>query len=330
MQKLIVMLSICLMGTAVLVAESCGNRCAGWPSFSPCEHSPWPSSFNIDVGGGFRKDKFKWSKGGQAVANPDGSLPPYGIRSNLNWKDLRIAQFGGTAEYVSCRNYAVRIEASYGRIYHGKNIDSDYFVIDDESTKFAVAESKAGKGHVYDLSAAVGYRITSTCRRFVATPLIGYSQYAQYLHMYDGSMRLDLSENKLGPFPGLNSTYTTRWFGPWIGLDFTTRVERCAYLFGSFQWHMLTYRGHGRWNLRHDIGPFNHKAYGYGYLATLGGKWEIWNNWSLGIVGSYRMFRTKHGHVRVKLLPEDVLGYERFNGAIWHSFSASAIVAWRF
>jgi len=320
------MLAGCLLANALLVADCCCDF--SWPTAGGCMHSPWPSTFNLYAGGGYRQDKFKWS-----IAGPDPDNIPNTL-SELQWKNLRIAQFGGVASYTSCRNYVVRVDASYGRIYHGRWEDADYLG-NDKTDIFSFSTGKAGRGHVYDLSGAVGYRVISTCKRFIASVLVGYAQYAQYLHMYAGKQVIDIFSvpESLGPFTGLTSTYTTRWMGPWAGIDFTARVERCAYLFGSVQWHGLMYRGHGRWNLRDDLGPFFHKAYGYGYLATLGTNWEIWNNWSIGLMGSYRMFRTKHGHEHVRVtLPNGFSfdGVTRFNGAIWHAWTASAIIAWRF
>lgn len=320
MRKLLLILSTCVLSSQALVADLCDNWCNGWPSAAKSCTTDWPSAFEIDFGGGFRKDYLEWS-----IAGPDQDP---NILSQLQWKDLRIAQLGGTISYVSCRNYAIRLEADYGRIYHGHVVDADY-ASDDKQDMFLLSDNKAGKGHVYDLSAAAGYRVTSTCARFVATPLIGYSQHAQYLHLYDGHQLFPFDIR----FPGLNSTYSTRWYGPWIGIDFEARVERCAFLFGGFEWHMLAYRGHGRWNLREDLGPFYHKAYGMGWVGTLGGKWEIWNNWSIGVVGSYRNFRTRHGHENVVFNdPEDGPVYvrTRFNQAKWRTYSVSAIIAWRF
>lgn len=302
------------------MADSCASWCEGWPAAGKSCTTNWPSAIDIDLGGGFRKDKFEWS-----IAGID-NIP--NVLSELQWKDLRIAQIGGYASYVSCRNYAVRIDAQYGRIYHGNIVDTDYASSGREDL-FSLSRNNASKGHVYDLSGAVGYRVTSTCARFVATPFIGYSQYAQYLHIYDGHQLFPTDFR----FPGLNSTYTTRWYGPWFGIDFEARVERCAFLFGGFEWHMLAYRGHGRWNLRPDIKPFYHKAYGMGYLATLGGKWEIWNNWAIGISGSYRNFRTRHGHENVVYIdPVDgpIAVRTKFNQAKWRSYSVSAFSAWRF
>lgn len=329
MRKFVWLLSACILGTTMLTAGCCDDWCdncwCGWPEANKgCCDSDWPSPFNIFLGGGYRQDNFMWS-----IAGPN-KVP--NVLSKLEWKKLRIAQFGGTASYVSCRNYAIRIDASYGQIYNGRNKDTDY-LSNGKKDIFSLSKSNAGKGHVYDLSGAVGYRVTSTCSRFIGTALVGYAHYGQYLHIYDGKQIIDIFNECPGPIPNLNSTYTTRWFGPWIGIDFMAKVERCTYLFGSIQGHLLEYRGRGRWNLREDIGPFFHKAYGYGYLATLGTSWEIWDNWAIGVVGSYRNFKTHSGHDRTKI-NDPICGPThirlRFNHAKWRSFSISGVIVWRF
>jgi hypothetical protein len=361
-------LAVCPLGAAWWnPCLPCGDF---FSSFGPsaCCSSPWPSPFNFEAGIGYRRDTFRWSRGRMQECR-DIQLrqsqllnPRYrGLWSELQWKDVRIIEFGGSASYVSCRNYAIKAWGSYGHIYHGVNKDSDFFrkregqcgdslsndllgndpsidsgdcdrLIDRDLVSRSI--NKAGRGHVYDASIGVGYRVTSSCKRFIATPLIGYSDHAQCLHIFDGNQvysRFGLEP--LGPFPGLNSRYTTRWFGPWAGMDFTTQVEKCAYAFGSFEWHQLHYRGHGCWNLRSDMGPFYHRAHGFGYLATLGAKWEIWNDWGIGVVGSYRNFRTRGGKEKVTLI-DPVFGVthtiERLNGVHWNSWSITGIISWRY
>lgn len=325
-------LSTCVLSSQALFAgfcgSGCGSGCTDWPSTASNCYGGWPPELNINFGAGFRKDKFSWSIAG-LTETPDGTLiDSPNILSELKWKDLQMAQFGGDLTYVSCRNYAIRLAGQYGTIYHGKVEDYDYLG-DGRTGLFSLSKNKADGGHVYDLSAGAGYRVTSTCGRFIGTVLAGYSQFAQYLQITDGHQIIPTDHE----FAGLNSKYTTRWYGPWVGVDFEARVERCAYLFGGFEWHMLAYRAHGLWNLRPDIGRFHHKAYGQGYLATLGGKWEIFNNWAIGVMGSYRMFRTRHGSERsVYVDPTEgpIQIAARFNGAKWHAYTVSATVSWRY
>lgn len=296
-----------------------------------CPVDDWPSSFNAAFGSGYRVDKVSWR-----ISGP--SQDEY-ILSKLNWKNLQIIEVGGYAKYVSCTNYAIRISGDYGGIYHGRNVDSDYLVIQDDdgddTDKFLTSQSRnnAGRGKVYDFEAGVGYRVTSTGGRFVATPQVGYSWHGQKLHLYDGDQTFDLFHpERVGPIEGLNSTYSARWFGPWVGMDFAARVEACTYIFGSFEWHWVSYRGTGRWNLREDMGPFQQRANGYGYIATLGGTWEIWRHVAFGLNGTYRNMRTSSGHESYT----DYSYYEPirvrfpFDQAKWSSVSVSAIITWRY
>lgn len=310
-----------------LVTTSCG-----------CED--WPSPVHVYFGWGYRQDKFKWS-----IAGPN-NVP--NILSELRWKDLRISQIGGDASYVSYRNYAIRIAGDYGHIYHGNNTDADFhqkLVPDTDSTTprdkdfetrkklFSLSKNDAGKGYVYDLNGGVGYRCMSNCGRFIGTPLVGYAWHGQSLHIFNGNQVIDTVTCEIGPFPGLNSKYKARWYGPWVGIDFRVQVECCASIFGNFEWHQTKYRGTGCWNLRSDLGPFHHKAYGHGYVLTLGGNWEIWKTFSIGIVGNYRHFRTGHGRETLEVIhgPDCIEHSEtRFNGAKWVSWSISGLIAWRY
>lgn len=327
MRKFLSTLTVCLMTSTSLMAS--WSSWTSWynelvPPNCACCGEDWPSPVNIDFGWGYRQDKFEWSIAG---------LKNYpNVLSELKWHDLRISQIGGEASYVSWRNYAVRIAGDYGNIYHGENKDAD-FLLDGKKGLTSLSKNDAGKGYVYDINGGVGYRCTSTCGRFVATPLVGYAWHGQNLHIFDGNQIIDTVNCAIGPFPGLHSKYKARWYGPWVGIDFRAQVECCAYLFGNFEWHQNTYRATGCWNLRSDLGPFHHKAYGHGYVVTLGGNWEIWRKWSIGVVGNYRNFRTGSGRESLEVIhgPDCVeRSTTKFNGAKWHSWSISGLAAWRF
>lgn len=321
MKKLALALTTCFTLPLALFGSCCSAIPDG-PAFG-VSHA-WPSSINLDICTGFREDRFEWS-----IAGID-DFP--NVLSELKWKELRMVEVSGYASYVSPCNYAIRFSGDYGFIYHGKNIDSDYLQ-DDEHGLFSRSINNAGKGFVFDVEGAVGYRVISTCSRFVAILLGGYGYHDQHLHIYDGRQVFSPFLSELGPISGLNSRYRTRWYGPWIGLDFNTHVECCAYLFGSMEWHFLNYRGEGHWNLREDIGPFFHRAWGQGYVGVLGANWEIWGNWSIGVVGTYRHFWTHHG--REKLIVNDPIFGEievhtRFNHASWVVGTLSGLITYRF
>ena len=180
MRKFILSLSIGVLTSTGLMAGPC---CNGRSCEMPGASSKWPSSVNLDVGVGYRRDKFHWSIGGI------GGVP--NVLSELKWKHLNSVQVEGYGSYVSCRNYAIRVSGNYGEIYHGRNTDTD-FLGNDETIPFSISNNNAGKGRLYDVDAGVGYRVTSTCGRFVATPLAGWSYHGQDLHLYDGEQVFDL------------------------------------------------------------------------------------------------------------------------------------------
>lgn len=335
MRKFILALALCFVNCTSLLA----NRGTVVVPL-PCTSDPWPSSSNFEIDLGYRRDELKWSIA-NTFTDPKGKVVNFpNVLSELQWKELNIAQIAGTFGYVSDCNYAIKINADYGHIFHGKNIDSDYHK-DNKRGLWSRSQNNAGKGNVCDISGAVGYKCTSSLGRCVVTPLIGYSYQNQNLHVYDGVQTVCIDFSLIdegfvhcatGPFPGLDSKYTARWFGPWVGMDFGVRVEQCAYMFGGLEWHLSSYRGYGKWNLRPELGPFHHKAHGHGWIATLGGKWEVWRDWDIGIVGHYRDFRTNHGRETYTINVDGitVYGETRFNHASWISWDLSFIFAWRY
>lgn len=304
--------------TGLLAAASLSAGCACGPA-----GTGWPSAMNVELGVGYREDKLKWS-----IAGFD-DFP--NILSEVQWKKLQMVEVNGYASYTSCRNYVVMVKGDYGYICSGSNTDADY-AGDDRTGLWSLSHSNAGRGYVYDLSSAVGYRVTSTCGRFIGVPLIGYSFHSQHLRQFDGVQEFWYGDILEAEIEDLNSSYNTRWFGPWIGLEFAARVESCAFIYGGFEWHLASYRGTGNWNLRDDIGPFNDKAHGTGYVITLGGNWEIWTRWSLGLEGNFRYFRSRQGVSRTEVIFTDGLRLDsdtRFNGARWKSIDVLATLQWR-
>ncbi len=296
-------------------------------SYSTNPNAPganWPSPINMNIGIGYRQDEFCWS-----VVGEDESP---GFSSVLKWKELQMIEVSGFASYTSCRNYYVRVNGDYGYICSGKNIDSDYSDNDRENL-FLRSENNAGKGYVYDLDGAVGYRFTSTCGRFVGMPIVGCSFHSQHLTAFDGETVFFHGDRSVREIPDLNNVYKARWLGPYVGVDFSARVEGCAYVFGTIQGHWASYRGSGKWNMNPVLAGFHDRAHGWGYLLTLGGNWEIWDHWSIGLQSTYRYFRTHEGvQTNVHNLPliGKVESEKEFRHARWSSLDGEVVIVWRF
>lgn len=246
---------------------------------SLCFMAPFAESANckFDIGAGYRQDRLEWE-----LAGPD-DVPT--VMSKLTWKNLRIFDVEAQFRKITCYNLYFRGNADYGWIFDGDNTDSDYRAKNrrDRAIEYSRSNNNAGKGQVYDASAGLGYFIRWCKLRFA--PLGGYSIHEQHLHLYNGYQSIDLDEPHFEGhhFPGLNSTYNTRWHGPWAGLDMYYHINDQITLSGTFEYHWLHYRAKGNWNLRQDIlGDFIHTGFGDGYFGTLSLDYNFCSGWYLG------------------------------------------------
>lgn len=296
-------------------------------SLSPCLCQ---SNFEIDLG--YRQDQLSWSIAGGAVERY-GELTYFpNILSELQWKNLQIAEVTASGRYVFTNHYFIKFLGDYGLICHGENTDADYNE-DDRQGLYSLSKNQANRGYVYDVSLSIGYDFTFANKCFCLIPLIGYASHEQKVHMDHGFQELylfpDLTPGPTGSFAGLDSTYKALWFGPWLGIDFMWSLNPCSYLFGGAEYHVFRYEGTGDWNLREELSKFNHDAYGQGCIATLGFDYTIWKNCSVGIISHYRYFKTRSGIERI--IVDDEFPIELlFNGAEWVSGDISAFVNWSF
>lgn len=297
----------------------------------------WPeaaeSSFSIGVG--YRQDKLEWETKADTPLNDHTAK----LSSELSWKDLNIWQIQAKGRYVNCDNIYFRGYANYGWIVDGKVTDKDFIAFDDEGSceEFEVARSKADSdhGHVYDVSLGLGYQFRMCDDTVALTPVVGYSWHGQHLRLEHGKQCIPTEES----ISDLHSGYKTRWYGPWLGLDFDYRFCYDWTFFASYEYHWASYRGRGDWNLREDIlGDFHHRSRrAYGNTVTVGINWELCDCWTVGVTGQWQCWRAKHGRDRVKILEIeegdiDIDCYlsSPLNHVDWHSASITVDVGMLF
>lgn len=248
----------------------------------------------FDIGAGYRQDKLVWE-----LAGPDDEPK---VLSRLTWKNIRIFEVEAQFKKITDQNIYFRADADYGWIYEGSNRDSDYRVMSSRShvVEFSRSDNNAGKGQVYDASAGLGYFLRwcygSQALRFA--PIAGYSIHEQHLHLFDGYQSIDLDNPMFAGhhFRGLDSSYKTRWYGPWAGMDLYYHINEQITLNGTFEYHWLHYHAKGNWNLREDfIGDFTHTGFGHGYFGTLGIDYNFCSGWYLGAKFKYNFAQVKKG-----------------------------------
>lgn len=278
-----------------------------------------PPPLNISLYGGFREDQLKFHIGGEGHNTKN--------FSKVEWRNLKIAQVGGTINYSTCHHYYLRAAGDYGRIMdgdgtvsnkwkvhpvrHGQNhgqvvnnagqAPEDLLCGQNSFHHFherSKQKTDAGHGYVCDASAAMGWKVVTGGQRGWVAGFIGYSYERQSLKMKNFRQTKD-SLHLIDPHSlcGVKGSYLTRWSGPFVGIDFLGMVECNVKCFGTVEWHICDYRGTGDW--RRDPAykaKIRHHARGYGFVGNFGFDWAPCDRWGFGIVGNYQQWSTRRGN----------------------------------
>lgn len=260
----------------------------------------------LDIGAGFRQDRLVWE-----LAGPD-DVPP--VMSKLTWKRIRIFEMHADFKKINSQNIYFRGNATYGWVFNGHNQDSDFDIDGNGSiVEFSRSNNKAGNGEVFDLTAGAGYFLRCFHPKFRLVPIGGYSMHEQHFVMFDGfqTIALDDPSAEGHHFRHLHSSYKTRWWGPWAGLDAYWHWTESITMSGTFEYHWVKYSAHGHWNLRDDIlGDFHHFGDGRGCTATLGLDYNFCSGWYLGGLFKFNYLHLKNGKDHTWVLLPVVTGVQ--------------------
>lgn len=226
------------------------------------------TSFTLNSG--YRVDDLDWNIAGDTTgSNPN-------ILSELTWRDLKIYQVKADGKVV-LEWFYLRGSIGYGWIFDGENQDSDY-AGNNRTFEFSRSNNSSDKGNVMDASMGAGYQFNPGSGWLKVTPLVGYSHNEQNVTMRNGFQSIPST----GSFSGLNSTYDTKWKGPWAGVDLSIEASKSLTIFGSFEYHRADYKAEANWNLRTDFAhpkSFEHDADGKGIVLSAGGTYAIDKHW---------------------------------------------------
>ncbi len=261
---------------------------------------------------GYRSDDLDWNIAGDSAGNNPNIL------SELAWSDLKIYQLQAEGKVIFEWLY-LRGSIGYGWILDGDNQDSDYDG-DNRTLEFSRSNNNSNNGNVMDASVGVGYPFEPGPDWLKIAPLVGYSLHEQNLTLTDGFQTIPAT----GSFSDLNSTYDTKWKGPWAGIDLSIEASRRLALFGSFEYHWADYDAEGNWNLRSDFAhpkSFEHDASGKGIVVSAGGSYAIDKDWLINANVGYQEWSTDAGTGRTFFADGTTSG-TRLNEVNWSSYSA--------
>lgn len=282
---------------------------------------------DLSVDSGIRNDQFNWSIAGTLV----GTDP--NILSELTWKDLETFQtnLNGALEIKFNENPAVHpyiaIQLDVGRIYSGENQDSDYDG-DNRTVEFSRTNNAADAGYVHDFSLALGQKFSLFQDRLELIPLVGYSDHRQNLKLLNGNQTIPND----GPFSGLNSSYSAKWSGGWLGIATHLKLNHHLAINALSEYHQVEYNAKANWNLQpqftHPV-SFAHSADGRGWIHEIGLDYDLCNQWTLTLSGTFQRWRTDVGLDRVF----DINGFfqdTRLNHVNWTSTSLQLGLSYSF
>jgi hypothetical protein len=284
---------------------------------------------DLTFSAGYRRDDLDWNIAGYL-------MPDYyvNVLSELTWDDLESYQVKFQGSLVFPNIIALRGIADYGWISDGDNQDSDY-AGDNRTLEFSRSNNSADDGNVWDVSLAIGYPIR-TGRKVIATitPLVGYSHHEQNLEMSDGYQTIP----ELGAFGGLDSSYDTEWYGPWLGIDINFRapaIKTIAHRFETFisyEYHWADYEAKADWNLRNDFKhpkSFTHDADGNGWIFRTGFNFILQRNIALNFNYEYQDWSTDSGTDKI-FFADGTTAKTRLNEVNWTSYSLGLGISVRF
>lgn len=295
----------------------------------------------LQLGSGYRSGELDWNVAGDSSGNnPD-------VLSELEWKDLDIFQTEAQGQVwfdsTNWPNLSLYLmgSAAYGRIVDGNNRDSDY-AGDHRTLEFSRTENSGDGGNTLDLSIAAGPQIRLLQGKLAVALLIGWSYHEQNLEITNGyqtlsdtalatSIGLD-SPPATGPFPGLDSQYDTKWWGPWLGTDLTWQLNERATLSGAFAWHFADYEAEADWNLRDDLAhpvSFRHDANGRGLTLGLGLTYRLRVPWLLELSYDYQDWQADDGS-SYSYAADGGSARTRLNRVNWRSHSALLSLGYTF
>jgi hypothetical protein len=284
---------------------------------------------NLTFSAGYRQDNLDWNIAGYL-------LPDYyvNVLSELEWEDIESVEVKFRGSLIFPNIIALRGMADYGWIFDGDNQDSDY-AGDNRTLEWSRSNNSADDGNVWDVSLAIGYPIRAG-RKVIGTitPLVGYAYHEQNLAMSDGYQTIP----DTGPFDGLDSSYDTQWYGPWLGVDmnfsapatkaFAHRFET----FISYEYHWADYEADADWNLRDDFKhpkSFSHDADGNGWIFRAGFNFILHRNIAVNLNYEYQDWSTDSGTDKIFFANGNTTT-TRLNEVNWTSYSLGMGVSIRF
>ena len=266
-----------------------------------------PGKLQLSLTTGYQQNNLRWSIAG----NANGQNP--NILSELQWRNIGGPVTSMNIKYSFFHHWQLEGEYEHTFFTTGKVTDTDYGANDRTNIVYA-QQFNAGKGGTDHLQAGLGFQLPVT-NRFSITPSAGYNQFHQSFYLTGSS--------------DLNSTYKTKWRGPYGQILLSTALSKQLFLDVSFRYSQVRYRASANWNLIRAFShpeSFRHTANGYGINLHTAILYHVSTIYSIGIKGNYSRWETGRG-IDELYLANGHSEQTQLNGV--HSTGWQVMVEWR-
>ncbi len=253
---------------------------------SPAVWAVGQGDLTFTLGAGLERAHLDWN-----LADADGSPD---VLSELTFDDQRLVRTDGElALDVNSGPFAglaVRVNGHFADVRSGQVTDRDWNQDNRQglfSESRSALEGDTGRGG----RILLGYHLR--LGRVDLVPLAGWATLKRTLRIRNGTQIVGTAS-----LEGLDSTYATRWSGPWLGAEIRATHGRWAAqlrlgtLYGD-------YEGEGDWNLRTDLAhPVSYRHRGNrAWLAEAQSMlaYQSERGWRLGVTLGYQAGRLESG-----------------------------------
>ncbi len=293
-------------------------------------------SAQVTLEAGYRHDNINWK-------HKVPSCDPI-FKRTTKFEDIDIFQVGLKGRSMLGCNFYVRGAASFGWILDGdfkqsvstffRPSFSDFGSLSQDFEFSAHHREVIDDKYVYDLNIAVGYPFYFCDCTLAVSPVIGYAVDAQHLCVEHEGFNFGSFSDGFFPESGSDCCchkFTNRWYGPFIGVDFTYRpCGECWNLYAQLEYHYARFKArfdHDDFSLFGD--NHSHRSrHAHGWVFGLGADYDLSCDWTLGLsvkFQDWKAHRNHRNHCGDSLSSSGFFGSSNFgrekNEHKWHSYA---------
>jgi len=259
------------------------------------------SSGQVVFEAGYRRDNIDWK-----FKAP--SCDPF-FETSTRFKDLDIFQIGLSGRtHLGCNFYG-RASAHWGWVLDGDIEETTKIFVSlpalsqVENIEFSTDDQNIVDGRfVVDLDIAIGYPFYFCDCTLSLSPVVGYAFSEQNIRIEDdedfefstvGGLLIPVPEGRC-----CDSKFVSRWFGPFIGLDFEYRACDCLSLYAALEYHWARFKGkrhsHRGFSFFDDFDRGSRN--GDGWVFKAGVDYDFCDCWTLGLSTQWSDYSVSRRH----------------------------------